>query len=107
MNRRPLAPKASDAPTDTLDSVVFPASDPETPHETFTPLPPAVPGGPADLMRLLTELAALPAEQRAAIVALLSPAAPPVTLPTTPPVAAPAGDEEPDRLHRGYEGFSR
>ena len=85
---------------------MFPASDPETPHETFTPLPPTVPGGPADLMRLLTELAALPAEQRAAIVALLSPAAPPGTLPTTT-VAAPAGDDEPDRLHRGYERGTR
>ena len=55
------------------------------------------------LARLLTELAALPPEQRAAIAALLSPAASPVKLPTTPPVAAPPGDDGPDRLHRGYE----
>ena len=35
--------------------------------------PVAATGRPADLMRLLTELAALPPEQRAAIAALLIP----------------------------------
>ena len=56
---------------------------------------------PVTLARLLTELAALPAEQRAAIVVLLSSTAPPVKLPTTTPVAAPACDE-PDQLHPGH-----
>ncbi len=131
MNRRPLAPKASDAPTETPESVAFPTPHTETPHETFTPHPAvtparpddstrhilslvnagdgpaATPERPADLMRLLTELAALPPEQRAAIAALLSPAAPKVTLPPSPPVAGPVSDDEPDRLHRGYEGGTR
>ena len=59
------------------------------------------------LARLLTELAALPPEQRAAIAALLSPTAPPATLPTQTPVVVMAGDDKSDRLHRGYEGGSR
>lgn len=59
------------------------------------------------LARLLTELAALPAEQRAAIAALLSSTAPPATLPRPTPVAAPAADDEPDRLRSGYEGLTR
>jgi len=111
--------------------VAFPAPHAETPHETFTPNtaatptrpadstrqilslvnaaggPVTTPGRPADLMRLLTELAALPPEQRAAIAALLSPATPTVTLPSSPPVAAPVSADEPDRLHRGYEGGTR
>ena len=58
-------------------------------------------------MRLLTELAALPLEQRAAIAALLSPATPTVTLPTTTPVVTGHGADEPDSLHRGYEGVTR
>ena len=107
LNRRPLAPKASGGPTDTLDSVAFPADAAQTAHETFTPFPPAVPGRPADLMHLLTELAALPPEQRAAIAALFSPATPTVTLPTTTPVVTGRGDDEPDSLHRGYEGVTR
>ena len=63
------------------------------------------------LARLLTELAGLPPEQRAAIAALLSPAAATVTvtvtvtLPTTTPVVT--GHGEPDRLHRDYEGGNR
>ena len=112
-----------------LEFVAFPVPRVETPHETFTPDTAATParpadstrqilslvdaaggpvagtGRPADLMRLLTELAALPPEQRAAIAALLSPAAP--TLPSSPSVAAPVSDDEPDRLHRGYEGGTR
>ena len=71
-----------------------------------TPTPTPTPT-PLDLAGLLQQLAALPPEQRAAIVALLTPAAPSVTLPTTTPVADPAGDDEPDRLHRGYEGGTR
>ena len=65
--------------------------------------------GPAPdaLARLLTELAALPPEQRAAIAALLSPATPTVTLPTTTPVVTGHGADEPDSLHRGYEGVTR
>ena len=62
---------------------------------------------PVTLARLLTELAALPPEQRAAIAALLSPATPTVTLPTTTPVGTVAGADEPDRLHRGYERGNR
>ena len=65
------------------------------------------------LARLLTELAGLPPEQRAAIAALLSPAAATVTvtvtvtLPTTTPVVPGHGDDEPDRLHRSYERGNR
>ena len=62
---------------------------------------------PVTLARLLTELAALPPDQRAAIAALLSPAAATVTLPTTTPVVTGHGDDEPDRLHRGYERGNR
>ena len=62
---------------------------------------------PVTLARLLTELAALLPEQRDAIAALLSPAAATVTLPTTTPVVTVAGADEPDRLHRGYEGGTR
>ena len=60
---------------------------------------------PVTLARLLTELAALPPDQRAAIAALLSPAAATVTLPTTTLVVT--GHGEPDRLHRDYERGNR
>ena len=62
---------------------------------------------PVTLARLLTELAALPPDQRAAIAALLSPAAATVTLPTTTLIVTGHGRDGPDRLHRGYEGGSR
>ena len=60
---------------------------------------------PVTLARLLTELAALPPEQRAAIAALLTPAL--VGGVCAPPIAIASGREErgrePDRLHAGYE----
>ena len=65
------------------------------------------------LARLLTELAGLPPEQRAAIAALLSPAAATVTLPTTTLIVTghgrdgPDRPDRPDRLHRDYERGNR
>ena len=101
LNRRPLAPKASGDATDTLDFVAFLADAAQTAHETFTGELPSVSAPPVNLLGILAQLAALPPQSRAVLAALLTPPQPATP---TPPRTPRPGDDDPDRLHAGYEG---
>ena len=78
------------------------ASVPEPVTNIVTSTPAPAPGSPGNLARLLAELAALPADQRAALAALLAPAPAADTRPSPPPASAPAVPD--DRCPRDTRG---
>jgi hypothetical protein len=83
LNPRPLAPQATGAPANSLEIQGNPSLAVPTPND--------FPTAPLPLAELLRQLAALPADQRAALAALLAPSSVAGdNRPSPPPPPAPA-----------------